>query len=157
MKSRKLILALAACALSLALPSRAEGQPKTEIQVAQSAFTPPPTGDDNERATKGDLRWYWEQNELRWELNERRWREFRAENDRRWDQNDQRLLQLAEEIHDLYLAILGGLVAIIVVLLGRPLLARRERAGASGEISMAAMAALLAVGAAGATAVVLAG
>ena len=190
MKVRSLILALAAWAFMLALPSWTEARAQTETQAAQSEFAPPPIGDDNAPATKGDLRWYWGQNERRWresraederrweanerrrresrEDSERRWRDFRAENqrqweanERRWEQNNQRMLQLTQEVHNLYLAILSGMAAILAVLLGRIFLEIRLRDGMSRKNAAAAMAALLVivVGALtiGMTAVVLAG
>ena len=63
------------------------------------------------------------------------------------------------ERQDLHLAILGGLVAIIAVLLGRPFLARNERERTPGKITVSAMSIRFVVGvfALGIMAVALAG
>ena len=79
-------------------PAKPAPADQPQIQVAQT--NPPPAGDDNRRATLGDIRW--SHDNLRAEI-----REIRAD-----------MREIRAEIKALYIAVVTGLVAIVAALLG---------------------------------------
>ena len=88
-------------------PAAEPTQPLPRIAQAQPAL--PPTGDGF--ATKDDIRWGWEQNQQMWTEIRAEIRAQRAENERRWT-------EIRAEIRALHIAVITGLVAIVVALLG---------------------------------------